>query len=91
MACWALGYVFDKDVGDVDHEDECDCGEDVRVRCNVCQGRKQLLRDLRRMREGGSGAEKEMDFEGDGMLMDADQCVQQGVRLFTILEGEEED
>lgn len=43
VACWALGYIFDKDSGDMD-DDECDCPAD-KV-CEVCEGRKQLLRDM---------------------------------------------
>lgn len=89
VACWSLGYVFDKDVGDIDDE-ECDCGEDVRVWCNVCQGRKKLLKDLRRMREGKVN-EKEMELDEGVGLMGPDKCVEKGVKLFTIIEGDEED
>lgn len=44
VACWALGYVFDKDVGDID-DDECYCPPGIV--CEVCEGRKQLLEDLK--------------------------------------------
>lgn len=82
IACWALGYVFDKDIGDIDDE-ECECGDHMTLICDVCQGRKQLLRDLQNMR---SGIQVEVE-----MGLGTDQCAEKGVRLFTIIEGEEEE
>lgn len=82
IACWALGYMFDKDIGDMD-DDECDCGDHMDLVCEVCRGRKQLLRDLQNMHSG-------IDMEGD-MDYGTEGFMEKGVRLFTIAEGEEDE
>lgn len=74
--------MFDKDVGDMD-DDECDCGDQVDLVCEVCRGRKQLLKDLQSMHFG-------VDMEG-GMGYGTDNYMEKGVRLFTIVEGEEDE
>lgn len=81
IACWSLGYVFDKDVGDVDDEDECDCGESVKITCDVCKGRKQLLKDLQGLKSG-----KAMEIRRQQSAKD----LQKEVKLCTIIEAEEE-
>lgn len=81
VACWSLGYIFDKDVGDIDDE-ECDCGESVNIMCDICQGRKQLLRDLHNLRSG-----QPMDIRRYG----SDRDLQKEVKLFTIIEVEEDE
>lgn len=80
IACWSLGYVFDKDVGDID-DDECDCGESMKLTCDVCKGRKQLLKDLQTLKSG-----KRMEVR----RQQSAKSLQQEVKLFTIIEVEEE-
>lgn len=81
--------MFDKDVGYGEGR-ECDCGDDVGVWCTVCQGRKQLLRDLRGMKRDVSQQQGSREVD-EGVGMEADRCNEKTVRLCTIVEGEEED
>lgn len=83
VACWSLGYVFDKDVGDIDDE-ECDCGESVSFTCDICQGRKQLLRDLHNLKVARPMVVRHRGSERSL------RSLQKEVKLFTIIEVEED-